>query len=302
MQDDNLNLLFYFFPPGIHTNIMRLEDLEPVGISANSAMSKAQVLDSPNEDIASEISDHNSIREDFFTGLQTVDDLLARETFGKHDRGIVTRKDSYKSDFDSADEIGSEAEQSISEVLSEVHTEAIKRSGSKTPGDVYATDTFVSQAESRSETKTSTRTVPNSHSEVTSDEDTSRRSRHNNRKTHSADCRDTLTKTSISQGYSDDFHTRHTDSEVEDFSSDEDRTRAESVTHSRSFTSYTESRTVTKSETPRKGRREGGRKKKWRDAAVQADGATSATHRWLRGTGYNPDNPICDSFIFISTE
>ncbi len=250
---------------------MQLEDLEPVGISARlaPASSKPNLADKPNEDIVSEISEPSSIREDFFSGLQTVDDLLARDTRNQG-RGSPLKKDSYKSDFESADD-------SISEILSE-----IKRSGSKTPREAYAEDTFTSQSESLSQTKTSTRTVPDSQSEVTSGQDTSQ----GRRQTYS-DSQDTLTNTSVSENYSDDFDTRHTDSDFEDLSSDEVGTRAESITHSRSFTSYTESKTVTRSETPRKSKRQGREKKKTKksqDASVQADGATSATHRWLRGT------------------
>ncbi|XP_038068630.1 uncharacterized protein C19orf44-like [Patiria miniata] len=249
---------------GIHTNIMQLEDLEPFGvitIEASGPLSKPNALAKENyNDNSDHISEHDSIKKDVFVGLQTVDDLLVKKTVQKHDRKRSVRKESV---IDSADEIGTEVEHSISEVLSEG---TLKRTGSKTPGEVYADDTFVSQTESPSETRTSTKTVPDTNSEFTSEEYTRRR------------------YDSKSQSYSDDFHSHGTDSDVEDFSSDDNsRTRTDSVTHSRSFTSYTESRTVTRSEkTPRKERRKERRKEMTKDAAVQADGATSATHQWLR--------------------
>ncbi|XP_033636222.1 uncharacterized protein C19orf44-like [Asterias rubens] len=254
---------------GIHTNIMQLEDLEPIGISPKLApvsSSKPKVSDKPNKDIVSNISEPSSIREDFLSGLQTVDDLLARDTYNQG-RGSPARKNSYKSDFESA-------EDSISEILSN-----IRRSGSKTPREAYAEDTFTSQSVSLSQTNTSTRTIPDSQSEGTSGQDTSQ-----GRRTYS-DSGDTLTKASLSENYSDDFDSRHTDSDVEDLSSDDERMRTDSVTHSRSFTSYTESKTITRSETPRRSKRRDRDKKKTmktQDASVQADGATSATHRWLR--------------------
>ena len=250
---------------------MQLEDLEPIGISPKLApvsSSKPKVSDKPNKDIVSNISEPSSIREDFLSGLQTVDDLLARDTYNQG-RGSPARKNSYKSDFESA-------EDSISEILSN-----IRRSGSKTPREAYAEDTFTSQSVSLSQTNTSTRTIPDSQSEGTSGQDTSQ-----GRRTYS-DSGDTLTKASLSENYSDDFDSRHTDSDVEDLSSDDERMRTDSVTHSRSFTSYTESKTITRSETPRRSKRRDRDKKKTmktQDASVQADGATSATHRWLRGT------------------
>ncbi|XP_022089175.1 uncharacterized protein C19orf44-like isoform X2 [Acanthaster planci] len=264
---------------GIHANIMQLEDLESIGNAAtltSSPASKTKPSAGEKYDsISDEISEHSSFKKDIFAGLQTVDDLLFREMTPKRDGKHRTGKDS---EHVSADEIDTEGEYSISEVLSEG---TLRRSGSKTPGEVYADDTFVSGTESPSAAGTSTRTVPDSHSEVTSEEDTRRQMSIHSQQPDSV-TRSTATKTSRS--YSDDFHSHGTDSDMEDFSTDEDsRTRTESVTHSQSFTSYTESRTVTRSErTPRKGRRRERRKERSKDAAVQADGATSATHRWLR--------------------
>ncbi len=274
--------IFHFYT-GIGGNVMRIEDLLPAMGSKPETTAKSKRKSSPrdawnesdqSESVPSERGEHQTLN---LVGLQTVDDLFSHRKSDKSSDDEDKFCGDYKSDFETATEIATQRTET------EIPEESI-HSGIPSSRKVQAEETHTfADSVSKSVSDSSTRTVPDSYtsySQATSRSRSSKtysRSYYSRSKTHSGK----RSASEQTQTYSEDFQSG-TDSELEELPSDDKDTTT--VTHSKSYTSYSETTTTV---TPKKKGSSKKRKEGMKDASVQADGTAGLLHHWITGWFYS---------------